>query len=160
MIPPEPKAWLVPTLRSTAWLAITVVFLLCGWNQWWALVPFATGLALAIALACSLAVVVPKIVAPHNGQKNRRRMGAKPAILVFALVKYPMVATIIWWIVDRWEQRSVIAFAGGFACLQMVIGLRAAAKAWTEPAGLSFAVRSQTVDEGNAIAAGSIEQHR
>lgn len=132
MIPPDPAQWLLGTLRSTGWLAITIVFLLCGWTQWWALGPFAAGLALATLLLVSLATAVPRIIRPPSDEKNRQGPAPKTAILGFALVKYPMVATIIWWIVRTWEMRAVVAFAGGFVCLQLVIAARAIGKAWSE----------------------------
>ena len=160
MIPREPSAWLVATLRSTAWLAITVAFLMCGWNQWWALGPFALGLTVAIALLVSLAVAIPRVVGPQNPGKKRPRMAPKTAISMFALVKYPVVATLIWWVVDHWESRSVVAFAGGFVCLQMVIGLRAAGRIWSDTVATARGGNSLSDDEGHAIAAGSFQQNR
>ena len=121
----EPNRWLRTTLRSTLWLAGTVVFLLCGWNQWWAVVPFLIGLTVAVALLASLVFVVPRVLIPLRPEKKRSGLAPKSAITAFALVKYPMVATLIWWVVGQWDSRSVIAFAAGFICLQAVIGLRA-----------------------------------
>ena len=137
MIPPGPAQWLLATLRATGWLAITIVFLLCGWNQWWAIVPFVGGLTLAVCLVVALSILVPRTLRPPDSEKKRRGPSPKTAILAFALVKYPMVATIIWWIVRTWETRAVVAFAGGFICLQLVMAARAIGKAWSDSQSVS-----------------------
>lgn len=160
MIPAEPRRWLFATLRATGWIATTVAFLLCGWNQWWALTPFATGIALATALVASLATTIPRIVTPASPEKKPPRIAPKTAILTFALIKYPMVAILVWWIVDRWETRSVVAFAAGFVCLQLVIGLRAAGRIWSDAVTRPGDVVPETDNEGNAIAAGNYQKYR
>jgi hypothetical protein len=142
----DASGWTRATLRSAAWLATTIAFLLCGWNQWWALGPFAVGFALGIALLLGHAWAIPKIIVPAGHQKKRRGLAPKTAILGIALVKYPLVATLVSWIVRHWEPRAVVAFAGGFVCLQAVIGLRAIGKAMTESLAPSERLRPATDD--------------
>ncbi|MFM7321802.1 MAG: hypothetical protein ACKO5K_09800 [Armatimonadota bacterium] len=142
----EARLWTEGTLRSAGWLATTIGFLLCGWNQWWAVGPFAAGFALAIGLLLGHAWAIPRVVVPPGMQKKRPAATPKTAILAIALVKYPMVATLIWWIVRHWEPRAVAAFAGGFVCLQAVIGLRAIGKAWSESQAPSHRMRAATDD--------------
>lgn len=129
---PESRAYLLATLRATAWAAGTVVFLLIGYGQAWAVVPMLDGLILGIVLLLGLDIFVRRVFQPGLWEKNAAAGRRRGAFLLFALVKYPMVGTLIWWIVRHWEPRAVMAFAGGFILLQAVIGLRAVGRALTQ----------------------------
>jgi len=144
VIPSESACWTRTTLRSTAWLATTIACLLVGWNHSWAIAPFVVGLALGIALLLSHAWAIPRVIVVPDATKNRPPRSPKTAILTIALVKYPLVATLVWWIVRHWEPRAVAAFAGGFICLQAVIGLRAIGKAWSESLAPTERMRTAT----------------
>lgn len=120
-------------LRAAFWVSAVVAFLLIGYGQWWAVGPLLGGVALGIVLLKVLDVFVRRVFRPELWEKNRRAVQRQTAFLLFALVKYPLVATLIWWIVRYWEPRAVMAFAGGFILLQAVIGLRAVGRLLTEP---------------------------
>lgn len=130
--PDEGRVYLEKTLQVTFWCATMLTMLLAGYGQWWAIGPFLTGVALGVVLLLALNTFVRRIFRPEFWKKKDGPSRQRTAIFVFALVKYPLVATLIWWIVGHWEPRAVMAFAGGFILLQAVIGLRAVGKALTD----------------------------
>jgi hypothetical protein len=46
-------------------------------------------------------------------------------LMGFALIKYPLVAVLIWALTRAWNLRAIMAFTGGFVLIHLVIALRA-----------------------------------
>lgn len=116
------------TYRSAAFVTGFVLFVLASYGQFWALLPVAAGAALGMVLLRFLEVTVRRTFTREraaDARKNRKGSGPGRALLGFALVKYPLVALLIWAVVRVWDAREVMAFTAGFILLQMVIGLRA-----------------------------------
>jgi hypothetical protein len=118
------------------------VLMLGAYGQFWAIVPLTTGAALGAALLWGMERVVRKAFTADAVLASRRRPATPPdedaktetdgkktwvgkrALLAFALIKYPMVALLLWAISRHWDDRSVMVFLSGFVLLQVVIGLR------------------------------------
>ena len=131
------------TLRVVAFVSAMGALLIAGTKHYELVVPFLTGVALGSILLAGFEYVVRKafatetilaqkgIVLPgddtsENGaaKKTTKKFGGKAAIWLFALIKYPAVALLIWWITRAWSQTQIITFISGFILLQMIIGLR------------------------------------
>ena len=140
----EGRLYLQKTLRTFLVVVAFAAFLLYGYKQA-ALIPaFFTGATLGAVLLLTLEVTIRKIFAPvrplsgeESGQMTEAESSAKKKIdgmrqktlfLLIALIKYPLVGILLWWIASHWKYSEVIAFAGGFILLQVVIGLRAMGK--------------------------------
>ena len=119
------------TYRSAAIVTAFVLFTLASYGQFWALLPVFAGAALGVALLFLMELFVMRLFTPERAQQAKKKAPAKGtnrAIIGFALVKYPLVAFLIWTAVHFWETRQVMAFAGGFILLHIVIALRAIGK--------------------------------
>jgi hypothetical protein len=145
----EGRLYLLKTLRTFAVVTGFVAFLLYGYKQSALIPPFLGGAALGVVLLLTLEVTIRRIFAPlpkektagennkndkngedfDRGKKKSHGMRQKTLFLLVALIKYPLVGILLWWIASHWKYVEVIAFAGGFVLLQMVIGLRALGRA-------------------------------
>lgn len=115
------------TYKTTAVVAAFVLFVLASYNQFWALAPVAGGVLLGLALLRVLEWGVRRAFTPERAREARRGTGLgkpKAALVVAALVKYPVVAGLLWTVTRFWSAREVMAFAGGFVLVQTVIALR------------------------------------
>lgn len=121
------------TLRAAAILAICSVVVAANFGLTWAIVPLLSGLALGVVLLVGWWVISGAIVAGarRSGsleEKSREKRRVRVLILLFALVKYPMVAALIWWLTRVWAARELSAFLLGFLLLHLVIASRAVGK--------------------------------
>jgi hypothetical protein len=128
----EPRVYVLHTLRATAVLAIIAIGLCWRYAQIWAILPFLTGLAMAIILFAGWYLVISQNVTPKALKKNNGMQGRKVVLFLFALIKYPLVTVLLWFVVHNGGTREVLVFIGGFLFLQMVMVLRAVGKMLTE----------------------------
>lgn len=123
------------TLRAGTVVAATVTLLLAGTGHIAWATPFAAGAALGVVLIWSMDKVVrgafgadtvlgERGVILPDAPPAQKKFGGKAALLLFALIKYPAVALLIFFVARRGTQTQILAFVGGFVCLQLVIGLR------------------------------------
>ena len=120
------------TYRSTVFVALFVLFVLASYDQFWALLPVTAGVALGLGLLRALEWSVREAFTPERAraarqqqQQNRgRKFGPKAALAAAALVKYPLVALLLWAATRFWNEHEVMASAGGFVLVQTVIALR------------------------------------
>jgi len=119
--------FLTRTYRVTLFVAAFVLFVLASYNQFWALVPVGGGVLLGLVLLRALEQTVRGVFTPERAREARRSKRlpkSKAALIVGALVKYPLVAGLLWAVTRVWGEREVMAFAGGFVLVHMVIALR------------------------------------
>ena len=119
------------TLRATGYVALFVVAMLVNHGVWWAILPLVAGLALSVVLLLGWNGFVRSLGPPDRGAGVAERRWRKRFFL-FALVKYPLVGLLIWWLTRVWEPRSLMVFVAGFGLLQAVIVLRTIGKMLTE----------------------------
>lgn len=131
------------TLRVVGFVGAVGALMIAGIGRFELIMPFMTGVTLGAVLLAGFELVVrkaftsdfvlakkdvplPKVEGAENSVQETRpkKFGGKAAILLFALIKYPAVATLIWWITRNWSQPQILTFVGGFILLQMLIGLR------------------------------------
>ena len=116
------------TYRSALWVSAFVLFVLASYGQFWALLPVAAGMGLGLALLRTLEWLVRGLFTPERAREARRNAakkgGPKGALVMAALVKYPLVALVLWAVTRFWDPREILAFVGGFVLLQAVIVLR------------------------------------
>lgn len=123
------------TLRVVAFVVAVGALLIAGARQYGLVVPFLTGAGLGAVLLAGFEFVVrrsfaaetilaEKGVSTPGTEDSGKKFGGKAAILLFALIKYPAVALLIWWIARHWSQTQIVVFASGFVLLQLIIGLR------------------------------------
>lgn len=121
------------TLRSAAMVTALVIVLLLSYGQTWAAVPVLCGALLGMALLAGMDRVVRRVFTPEKvrdaAEKKGRRGGPKGAMLAFALIKYLLVAVLIYAVTHAWDLRAVMAFTGGYVLIHLVIGLRAMGRA-------------------------------
>ena len=132
------------TVRSAAVVVAVIALLLAGTGRTALVVPFAGGAILGAVLLLGFEIVVRRsfgaddilaqkgVVLPGT-QKPEKKFAGKGAILLFALIKYPLVALLIWFVTRNASVTQVAAFASGFVCLQLVIGLRGLGAFLTSP---------------------------
>ncbi|MBB6048318.1 hypothetical protein [Armatimonas rosea] len=127
------------TLRAVAILATCSALCLANFGLSWAIVPLLAGLALAVVLLLgwwgfiyALVQAAKKAVGASASEKSRRKMRTTGLFLLFALVKYPLVGALIWWLTRVWSARELAAFVIGFLLLHAAIALRAVGKLLTE----------------------------
>jgi hypothetical protein len=120
------------TYRSALIVTAFVLLTLTAYGLYWALWPLIGGAGLSLSLLVAGEAVVRRVFTPERAMAERkgRRSGggaraASGLLLGLALVKYPLVALLVWMVVRWSEMRQVMVFAGGFALIHMVIGLRA-----------------------------------
>ena len=119
------------TYRSAAVVTGIVLFLLASYDQFDMLLPVLLGAVLGVTLLYSLDIFVRRAFTLERAfavKKKVKGAGAGRALLALALVKYPLVALLIWAVTRLWEPRHVVAFAGGFILIQAVIALRGAGR--------------------------------
>lgn len=142
--------WVPATLRSASIVTGFVLVVLAAYGQNWALLPLAVGAGLSAALLAAMNLVIRRLFRPENaaqfsprnraeeqipppknasdngsGKKKTRKNHYKPILIGFALIKYPLVAALIWSLTRVWDSRSLMVFAGGFVLVHLVIALRA-----------------------------------
>lgn len=120
------------TLRATGWMALFVATLLLHLSQYWAIVPVLAGVALAVVLLLGWIGLARSLRVMRGSPPGVDLARAKRNFLGFALMKYPIVAVLIWRLVHAWSDRELMAFAAGYLLLQAVIFLRAVGKMLTE----------------------------
>lgn len=133
----EAKHYLKKTLRAAGVLVLCAVAVAANLGLVWAIVPFLVGLTLAVLLLLGWWAATEMVVRggkPSGSafEKSRQKRRAGGLILGFALVKYPMVAALIWWLTRVWTSHELIAFVLGFLLLHAVIALRAVGKLLNE----------------------------
>src|SRR4051812_33503369 len=114
------------TLRSAAVVAGIVLLVLASYGQFWAIGPFLTGLGLSSLLLWAWDVFVRGLMQPRSSDTtkvNGKRRGGW-AIIVFSLIKYPLVGLMLYVAVRLWrgDTYHALAFLGGFILLHLVIG--------------------------------------
>jgi small-conductance mechanosensitive channel len=126
----EERGYVRRTLRSTLILTGFVVFVLASYTQWWAIVPFLMGVLVASLLLWSLDRFIRAVFTPERVRENKEKKGrgTTGAVILFALIKYPLVAIVLWWVARHWDINRVAAFVGGFTLLFLVIAMRAVSK--------------------------------
>ena len=117
----EPNQPDIPIAVTTAVVAFVIVNLLIGYKLDWAVLPFVFGVLLGELLWIGNSVVIRKYLTPQKFSESNRQ---KRALMVFALVKYPLVALIVWASVRLGESRQIMALVAGYLVLQVVIVLR------------------------------------
>jgi hypothetical protein len=128
---PDGRRYVAKTLRVTAVVTIVVALTLASYGQNWAILPVIAGAALAGLLLYGWERFVRTAFSPEAVKAARENgRDRRWAIAGFALVKYPLVALLIWFLVQIWDQRQLMAFVGGVILLHVVIALRAAGSAF------------------------------
>lgn len=123
------------TLRVFAFVVVVIVAGLAGTGRFDLIAPFVGGAALAAVLLAGFEIVVRRVftadavlaergVSPAGTQSSPKKFNGKAAILWFALIKYPAVAVLIYFVIRTGSTAQIVAFATGFVCLQLVVGLR------------------------------------
>jgi hypothetical protein len=130
-----PMPYVVKTLRLTAALAFVVTGLCWRYGQAWAIVPFLSGLALAVGLFVGWYAFIRRNITAQALKKNNGIGRGKALLLLFALVKYPLVGVLLWFVARHWETPKIVVFVGGFLFLQFVMVLRAIGKLLAEKKG-------------------------
>ncbi len=131
------------TLRVFTFVSAVGALLIAGIGRHELILPFAVGATLGMVLLAGFEFVVRKaftadvVLAQKDvplpkaegaddatGETRPKKFGGKAAILWFALIKYPAVALLIWWITRHWTEPQILTFVGGFILLQLIIGAR------------------------------------
>ena len=123
------------TYRSVAFVTAFVLFVLASYGQFWALLPTLAGALFGALLLYGMEVFVRGTFTPERAQEARKRptaKGPRRALLGLALVKYPLIALALWAATRAWGEREIVAFAGGFTLIPVVIGLRGAGRLLTD----------------------------
>jgi|GEM_PF-830618 hypothetical protein len=121
------EGFLRRTYRST--LLLTGVGLLYLWAyQWtWAMLPLASGAALALAMLGANDLVAKRFL-PGVAEETRKNRGdgraGLRALAGVALVKYLLVAPVLWLLVRWWSLNELAAFAFGVSLVPTNIVLR------------------------------------
>lgn len=135
------------TYRSAAFVTTFVLFTLAAYAQFWALGPVLAGAALGLGLLYTMDWFVRRTFTVERMEATKKKgRGAGPgrALLALALVKYPLVGLALWLTVRFWDLHRVMAFAGGFALIQTVIGLRGVGRYVVDRMNESAAPRHKT----------------
>ena len=146
----EGKLWVPATLKSSAVVTGFVVITLAAYGQMTSVLPVMAGALLAGGLLAAMDWFIRRAFTPERAwaakrkmQQQKRRENSKPdrageptekkirgnaagaMLLGFALIKYPLVAVLIWALTRAWNLRAIMAFTGGFVLIHLVIALRA-----------------------------------
>ena len=126
--------YVLKTLRATGLVALMLVAVLANVGLPWAIVPTLAGLVLAVVLLLGWWAFLRSLItlALATEEKNQRQRRTTQRFLLLALVKYPLVGWLIWWLTRHWSAQELAAFAAGFGVLTLVIALRAVGKILTE----------------------------
>lgn len=125
----ERDQYLLKTLRAVAIVAGFAAVTLAAYQQFWAIAPLLAGTALAVVLLLGWDRFIQAVFTPEKARMTQR---ARRAFLLFALVKYPLVAALIWWLSRNWDSARLMVFTGGFLILQAVMVLRGIGRMLTE----------------------------
>lgn len=123
------------TYRSVAYVTAFVLFVLASYGQFWALLPALAGSLFGALLLWGMEVFVRGVFTPERAREARKSpiaKGSRRALLGLALVKYPLIALALWAATRAWGEREIVAFAGGFTLIPVVIGLRGAGRFLTD----------------------------
>ena len=121
------------TLRATVIVTMVSLIMLANFGCSWVILPLLAGLALAVVLWLGWwgfihFVVVAHRVSPATFQeKTQGKRRTTRLFLWFALVKYPLVGALIWWLTRVWTARDLAGFVAGFLILHGVI-----ARSWSD----------------------------
>jgi hypothetical protein len=126
--------YLNQTLRMTGYLLAFVLMLLIHFGQSWAMLPLVAGTGLAVILLLVWSGFVQRVIRPSASieEKNGAEKRMQRSFLLLALIKYPLVSVLIWFLTRRWDNASLMVFVGGILLLHAVITLRAVGKLLTE----------------------------
>lgn len=134
----ETQDYLYKTLRSTVIVALCAVSVLVNFGLTWVVTPLLAGLALAVVLLLGWNGFIRWVMTAYRAQlgegvkKKTRTQSAQKCFFVFALVKYPLVGLLIWFLTRIWDTKQLAVFTAGFILLQGIMGLRAVGKLLTE----------------------------
>jgi ABC-type lipoprotein release transport system permease subunit len=119
------------TLRTLGYVTLILTAALLNAGTYWAVLPFLAGVALAVVLLLGWNGFIRSLT-PESGRQAGMQMRWRRRFFTFALVKYPLVALLIWWFTRLWDARSLMVFVGGFLLLHAVILLRTIGRMLTE----------------------------
>lgn len=125
-------AYLEKTLTWLGYLTLVVLALLLQWNLGWAITPILAGVGLSVVLLLGWSGFVRSLAGVSGPSRGAMSMKARWRFLGFALVKYPLVAALIWWLTRIWSTGQLAAFVGGFLLLHVVLVTRAVGRLLTE----------------------------
>jgi hypothetical protein len=125
-------AYIEKTLKWVGYLALLTVALLYQWGLHWAIVPTLAGVGLAVVLLLGWSGFVRSLAAARGSAGSAMTMRARLRFLGFALIKYPLVGVLIWWLTRIWTANQLAAFVGGFLLLHVVLVARAVGSLLTE----------------------------
>ena len=128
----DPGEYVIKTVRSAALCAILIALGLAAKHRYDLVAPLFTGTALGCALLAAWERFASALFTPQAVRE--KKFSRKWSLTVFALIKYPLVAFLIYWITRHWNQTQLLWFVVGFILLQVVILLRAIGRALTEDA--------------------------
>jgi len=129
------EGFLGRTYRSTTVLALFGAFYLWAYGLTWALLPAAVGVALALGMLWVNDAGLRRALsaAPRSGSAGKNSGGGLSvrAITGVALVKYALVAPLLWLLVRYWDLRALGAFACGVSLVPTNIALRVVSRCLT-----------------------------
>ncbi|MES2463773.1 MAG: hypothetical protein V4671_24655 [Armatimonadota bacterium] len=146
----EGRLWVPATLKSGAVVTGFVALTLAAYGQISSVAPVLGGALLAGGLLGAMDWFIRRAFTPERawavkrkiqqqkrrqpsktdsvGEFTEKKMRGKAAgamLLGFALIKYPLVAVLIWALTRALDLRAIMAFTGGFVLIHLVIALRA-----------------------------------
>jgi hypothetical protein len=146
----EGRLWVPATLKSAAVVTGFVLVTLAAYGQFSSVVPVLAGALLGGVLLGAMDWFIRRAFTPERAWAAQRKMqqrqrllkaktdnptvvaekkirgnAAGAMLLGFALIKYPLVAVLIWALTRAWNLRAIMAFTGGFVLIHLVIALRA-----------------------------------
>jgi hypothetical protein len=124
--------YLARTLKVLGYLTLIVVAVLYQWGLLWAIAPCLAGVGLAVVLLLGWSGFVRSLAASRGPVGSAMTQRARLRFVGFALIKYPLVAVLIWWFTRIWSANQLAAFVCGFLLLHVVIVLRAVGRLLTE----------------------------
>ena len=128
-VTPSDADFVQRTYRSVAVVAGFVVFVLASYGQFGAIAPFLAGVLFGVLLLYAMEVFVRRTFSTERAMDARKQktttIVSGRAVIAFALVKYPLIALILWAVTRLWDLPQVMIFVCGFALIHMIIGLRA-----------------------------------
>ncbi|HVK06457.1 MAG TPA: hypothetical protein VM490_23500 [Armatimonadaceae bacterium] len=127
------EGFLGRTYRSTLVLALFGAFYLWAYGLTWALLPAAAGVALALSMLWVNDVGLRRGL--RAAGKNSGSGLSVRAITGVALIKYALVAPLLWLIVRYWDLRALGAFACGVSLVPTNIALRVVSRCLTASGG-------------------------
>ena len=127
----NPGDYVGKTVRSAALTAAFLTLGLAAKGSYAYIGPLLTGTTLGCLLLAAWERFASALFTAQAAREKKIR-SRKGAILLFALVKYPLVAFLIYWVTRHWDQKQILWFLGGFVLFQAIIVLRALGRALTE----------------------------